>query len=59
MNDFAIAAPDKHTANILLNMIDDKLMIPMKHQGFIDMYNGIDVLQMQHYIMISCISCIT
>jgi hypothetical protein len=40
-------------------MIDDKLMILMKHQGFINMYNGIDVLQMQHYIKISCMSYIT
>jgi hypothetical protein len=40
-------------------MIDDKLMIPMKWQGFINMYNGIDVLQVQHYIKISCTSYIT
>ncbi len=30
-------------------MIDDKLMIPMKRQGYIDMYNSIDVLQTRHY----------
>jgi hypothetical protein len=37
-------------------MIDDKLTIPMKRQGFLDMYNGIDVLQTRHYIKISCTS---
>ncbi len=31
----------------------------MKRQGYIDMYNGINVLQMQHYIKISCTSYIT
>jgi hypothetical protein len=54
VDDFAIAAPDERTANILLDMIDDKLSIPMKRQGFLDMYNGIDVLQTRDYIKISC-----
>ena len=45
VDDFAIAAPDERTANILLDLIDDKLSIPMKRQGYLDMYNGIDVLQ--------------
>ena len=35
-------------------MIDDKLSIPMKRQGLLDMYNGIDVVQTQHYIKILC-----
>jgi hypothetical protein len=51
--DFAIAAPDKKTANILLNKIDDKLSIPMKRQGYLDMYNRVDVLQTRDYIKIS------
>jgi hypothetical protein len=54
VDDFAVAAPDEHTANILLDMIDDRLTIPMKCQGFLDMYNGIDVLQTRHYVKISC-----
>jgi hypothetical protein len=45
VDDFAIAAPDEHTANIHLDMIDDELSIPMKRQGFLDMYNNIDILQ--------------
>ncbi len=53
VDDFAIAAPDAKTANILLDMIDDKLKIPVKCQGYLDMYNGIDVLQTRHYIKIS------
>ena len=53
VDDFAIAAPDERTATILLDLIDDELSIPMKRQGFLDMYNGIDVLQTRDYIKIS------
>ena len=56
VNNFAVAAPDERTANVLVDMIDNKLTIPMKRQGFLDMYNGIDVLQTRHYIKISCTS---
>ncbi len=35
-------------------MINDKLTIPMKWQGYLDMYKGIDILQTRHYIKISC-----
>ncbi len=48
-----MAVPDERTATILLDMIDDKLTIPMKRQGFLDMYNGIDVMQTRDYIKIS------
>jgi len=54
VDDFAIAAPDEHTANILLDMIDDHLKIPLKRQGLVDMFNGIDVSQTCNYIKISC-----
>jgi hypothetical protein len=54
VDDFAIAAPNERTANILLDMIDDELSIPMKWQGYLDVYNGIDVLQTRNYIKISC-----
>jgi hypothetical protein len=54
VNDFAIAAPDERTANILLDKIDNELLIPMKWQGFLDMYNRIDVAQTRDYIKISC-----
>ena len=50
VDDFAIAAPDARTADLLLGMIDDKLTIPVKRQGYLDMYNGIDVQQTRHYI---------
>jgi hypothetical protein len=56
VDDFAIAAPDAKTADVLLDLIDDKLKIPVKRQGYLDMYNGIDVLQTRHYIKISVTS---
>jgi hypothetical protein len=56
VDDFAIAAPDERTATILLDLIDDELSIPMKRQGYLDMYNGIDVLQTRDYIKISTIT---
>ncbi len=55
VDDFAIAAPDKRTVDILLNMIDDKLKIPLiKWQGLVNMFNGIDVIQTRDYIKIDC-----
>jgi hypothetical protein len=53
VDDFAIAASDERTTNILLNLIDNKLSIPMKRQGYLNMYNAIDVLQMRDYIKIT------
>jgi hypothetical protein len=44
VNDFAIAAPDVHTSNILMDLIDVQLKIPIKQQGYLDMYNRVDVI---------------
>jgi hypothetical protein len=53
VDNFAIAAPDKRTLDILLDMIDEKLSIPLKRQGLLDMYNSIDILQTKDYIKIN------
>ena len=53
-DNFAITAPDERTVNILFDMIDDEHRIPMKCQGYLDMYNIVDVLQAKNYIKISC-----
>ncbi len=45
VDNFAVAVPNERTANIPLDMIDNFLFIPMKRQEYLDMYNGIDVLQ--------------
>ncbi len=54
VDDFAIAAPDERTANILLDMLDNRLTMPIKRQGLLDMFNGVDVVQMRDYIKIDC-----
>ncbi len=53
VDDFAIAAPDKKTADILLDLIDDQLTIPLKGQGLLDMFNGANVVQTRDYIKIN------
>ncbi len=51
--DFAIAASDARTADILMDLIDDKLKIPIKRQGYLDMHNGVNIQQTRYYIKIS------
>ena len=53
VNDFSIAAPAVQTADILMDLIDDKLKIPIKRQGYLDKYNGVDMQQTRYYIKIS------
>ncbi len=50
VDNFAIATPDAIMANVLLDKIDNKLSIPMRRQGYLDMYNGIGMLQTCDYI---------
>jgi len=45
VDDFAIAAPNTETSDMIMDLIDDKLSIPIKRQGYLDMYNGVDVYQ--------------
>ncbi len=53
MNDFAIAAPDAGTSNILMDLIKDRLKIPINHQSYLNMYNGVDIFQTRYYIKMS------
>jgi hypothetical protein len=56
VDNFAISAPNAHTVDVLLDLLDECLTIPIKQQGHLDMYNGIDILQTQHYLQLSCTS---
>ena len=51
---FSICAPNKKTSAILLDLIDEKLSIPLKQQGLPEMFNGINVLQTRDFINIDC-----
>ena len=53
VDDFAIAAPDAKTSDMLMDLIDKKLSIPIKRQGYLNMYNGVDVYQTRNYIKIN------
>jgi hypothetical protein len=54
VDNFAIAAPDEKRADILLDLLDDQLSIPLKRQGLLDMFNGVNVVQTRDYIKINC-----
>jgi hypothetical protein len=54
VDDFAIATLDKHMADILLGMLDDRQSIPIKCQGYLDMFHGINVTQTCNCIKIDC-----
>jgi hypothetical protein len=53
VNNFAIAAPDAKTLDMLMDLIDKKLSIPIKRQGYLDMYNGVDMYHSCHYIKLN------
>jgi hypothetical protein len=53
---FAVAAPGERTANILFDMIDDRLTFPMKQMGLINLFNGLIIEQTHDYIKILCSS---
>ncbi len=54
VDDFVIAAQDQRTADILLDMLDNQLTMPIKRQGLLDMFNRVGVAQTRHYIKIDC-----
>jgi hypothetical protein len=54
VNNFAIAAPNQQTVDILLSMLDKKLTMPIKRQGLLDMFNGVNVVQTKNYVKIDC-----
>lgn len=54
VDDFAVAAPSSKLADHLFDLIDDHLSIPLKRQGLVTLYNGLDVQQTKHYVKISC-----
>ena len=53
VDDFELAAPTERTANILFDMIDDRLTFPLKRMGLVSLFNGLDVLQTRDYVKIS------
>jgi hypothetical protein len=54
VDDFAIATANLQTAHKLFDMFDDKLTMPMKRLGLVNLFNGVDVLQSRYFIKLSC-----
>jgi hypothetical protein len=50
VDDFAVAAPNAKTSDMLMDLKDEKISIPIKRQSYLDMYNGINIYQTCHYI---------
>ncbi len=48
--DFAVVVPSAKTSKKLMDLIDEKLSIRIKRQGYLDMYNGINIYQTCYYI---------
>ena len=53
MDDFAIACKEERIATIIYDAIDSKLQIPIKRQGLLTLFNGLDILQSRWFIKIS------
>jgi len=54
VDNFAIASCTQYTCNLLLDMINDKFVLPLKRLSLVDLFNSLDVLQTREYIKISC-----
>jgi hypothetical protein len=50
VDNFAIAAPNQQTADILFNMLEEKLTMPIKRQGRLDMFDGVGIFQTKNYV---------
>lgn len=54
VDDFTIAAHSVEYATTFLHSIQSKLKQPLEYLGIINMYNGLNITQSQHFIKISC-----
>ncbi len=50
VDDFAISCEDAQTALDVIETIDSKMTVRIKHLGQITRFNGVDVLQAKHFI---------
>ncbi|KAL7488575.1 hypothetical protein ACHAW6_014165 [Cyclotella cf. meneghiniana] len=53
VDDFLLGAKSVTTANKVWDLIDQQLRMPMKRQGLVSMYNGLDILQSRWYVKVS------
>ena len=53
VDDFAVAAVNEEDTHKVFDDIDDRLSMPMKRQGLITLFNGIDIFQSTYYVKMS------
>ncbi len=58
VDEFTVTVPSERIANILFDMIDNKLIFPLKHMGLVDLFNGIDAQQIRDWIKILVKTCV-
>jgi len=54
VDDFAVASDTQQTCDILFDMTNDRLMLPLKQLGLINLFNGLDVEQTRDYVKVFC-----
>ncbi len=54
VDDFAIAAEQQRHAEKLIDAINSKMRIQVKHLGVIDRFNGMDIYQTRNYVKLTC-----
>ena len=54
VDDFAVACDTPETADKIWDLIDSKLSENLKREGILSRHNGIDIIQSQDYIKITC-----
>ena len=53
-DDFAVSALNEHVANKFLEQLDEHLIEPLKMQGVLNYFNGINIVQSQNFLTINC-----
>jgi len=54
VDDFAVASTDRKCAEQLIDDINNKMRIQVKHLGIIDRFNGMDIHQTRDYVKLTC-----
>ena len=54
VDDFALGCDTNDVAERIWNLIDSKMSVPLKREGFLSRFNGIDAEQTNAYIKIYC-----
>ena len=54
VDDFAIATNNEKLYTCLCDSLDATLLVPMKRQGLLTHYNGLDIIQARNFISVNC-----